>query len=86
MANIKYDKSKTSEEAILKRIAAAGYDCDAYKASDEAYSGLHDCCQYKRPGSEMESHDENMHHSDSMPADHNHADEHMHDGEHTHNH
>ncbi|MEZ4805699.1 MAG: heavy-metal-associated domain-containing protein [Bacteroidia bacterium] len=86
MATIKYDKSKTSEEAILKRIAAAGYDSDAFKASDEAYNGLHECCQYKRPGSETESHDEHMHANDSMPIEHNHADDHMHDGEHPHSH
>jgi mercuric ion binding protein len=47
---IYFDPSKTSEDQIKKAIADAGYDNDSYKASDEAYNGLHECCKYERDG------------------------------------
>lgn len=45
---IQYDTSKTNTDAILKRVALAGYDNEKYKADDKAYSRLHKCCQYDR--------------------------------------
>lgn len=48
MATLSYDASKTNQEEILKRIALAGYDSDAFLAPDKAYSSLDDCCQYDR--------------------------------------
>lgn len=44
-----YDASKTNPDAILKKVAYAGYDSDKFKAPTEAYEGLHGCCQYERP-------------------------------------
>lgn len=49
MAVITFDSKKTNLDEILKRIALAGYDNDKFTAPDEAYAGLHACCQYERP-------------------------------------
>ncbi len=49
MAQITYDSSKTNVNAILQRIAAAGYDSDPFTAPDDVYNNLPDCCQYERP-------------------------------------
>lgn len=48
IATISYDSLKTSKEAILKRIALAGYDSDTFLAPDDTYSSLAGCCQYER--------------------------------------
>lgn len=34
-------------DSILQRVAAAGHDNEKYKAPDEAYTKLHDCCLYR---------------------------------------
>lgn len=49
MAQITFDSTKTSLDEVLKRIAAAGYDSDQFRAPDDVYSNLHGCCQYDRP-------------------------------------
>lgn len=48
MAELKYDAKATTQEAILKRIAAAGYDSEKLKANDSSYNKLPGCCQYDR--------------------------------------
>ncbi len=48
MANLTYDSSLTNQDEILKRIALAGYDSDKFLAPDDAYTNLHECCQYDR--------------------------------------
>jgi copper chaperone CopZ len=48
MAVVNYDSKKTSLDEILKRIAASGYDSDAFQASEASYKKLHQCCQYDR--------------------------------------
>jgi hypothetical protein len=45
---IKYNSSSSNTAKIEKAIAAAGYDTPDFKASDEAYNKLDDCCQYER--------------------------------------
>ncbi len=75
MATISYDSLKTSKEAILKRIALAGYDNDTFLAPDDTYSNLPTCCQYERAkkmtskmaklNMDMETKDHLMH-SDNM--------------------
>lgn len=47
-ADISYDAKKTTADAVLKRIALAGYDNEKYLAPDETYAKLHGCCQYER--------------------------------------
>lgn len=49
LATLTFNSNKTSVDEILKRIAASGYDSDNFRASDEAYNNLHECCQYERP-------------------------------------
>ncbi len=48
-AIITYDSTKTSKDLILKRIAAVGYDSDAFTAPDAVYNKLPGCCHYDRP-------------------------------------
>lgn len=48
IATIVFDTTKTKADDVLKRIALAGYDNEKYLAPDDAYSKLHECCQYER--------------------------------------
>ena len=48
MAIITFDSTKTNLDAILKRIAQAGYDSDEYTAPNTSYEKLHECCKYDR--------------------------------------
>ncbi len=48
LATITYDSMRTNVDAVLKRIALAGYDNQNYLAPDAAYSKLPGCCQYER--------------------------------------
>ena len=48
MATITYNEKKTDKDAVLKKIALAGYDSDAFLAPDEAYNNLPGCCKYDR--------------------------------------
>jgi periplasmic mercuric ion binding protein len=43
-----FNDEKTSAGDVQKAIAAAGHDTPKYKAKDEVYSKLHDCCKYDR--------------------------------------
>src|SRR4029078_9757670 len=43
---IKYKSTSTNSAKIQKAIAAVGYDTPDFKATDEAYNKLDDCCQY----------------------------------------
>ncbi len=47
--SLTYDPKKTNRKAILKKVAEAGYDNEAYQAPKTAYDKLHSCCQYERP-------------------------------------
>lgn len=47
-ARITYDPANTTLDAILKRIAYAGYDNARYLAPPEAYARLDSCCRYER--------------------------------------
>ena len=48
IAKITYDSTKTTVDAILKRVALAGYDSEVFLAPDEAYNKLQNCCKYER--------------------------------------
>lgn len=69
MLSVTYNKKKTSEDAILKKIAYAGYDNEKYLAPDEAYSKLHECCKYERTG-KKESHTAEHKNHQAKPEDH----------------
>lgn len=47
-ARITFDSTRTTLDAVLKRIAHAGYDNERYLAPDAAYAALPGCCQYER--------------------------------------
>ena len=47
---VKYNSSSTNAAKIQQKIAGVGYDTPKYKATDEAYNSLDDCCQYERSG------------------------------------
>ncbi len=49
MAKITIDSTKITIDEVLKKIAAAGYDSDKFRAPDSVYDNLHGCCQYDRP-------------------------------------
>ncbi|MNS19341.1 hypothetical protein D3C72_510570 [compost metagenome] len=48
IATITFDSSRTSADAVLKKIALAGYDNPSFRAPDDAYTALPGCCQYER--------------------------------------
>lgn len=48
IATITYDSSKSNQNEILKRIALAGYDSEKFRAPDDVYNRLKECCQYER--------------------------------------
>lgn len=50
---VTYNPSKTTNEAIQKKIAAAGHDTVKEKATDSVYSKLPGCCQYERKEGEQ---------------------------------
>ncbi|MFV8347369.1 heavy-metal-associated domain-containing protein [Flavobacterium sp. ZB4P13] len=50
-ATVTYDTKKTNLDAILKRVADAGYDNEKFNAQNAVYDELHGCCQYDREAS-----------------------------------
>lgn len=48
VATLTYDSYLSNPDAILKRIALAGYDSDKFLAPDTVYNNLPGCCQYER--------------------------------------
>lgn len=52
---VKYNSTSTNSEKIQRSIADAGYDTPEYKATDDAYYKLDDCCQYERTASKEKS-------------------------------
>ena len=50
MLIVKYNSTSTNAARIQQKIAGVGYDTPKYKATDEAYNGLDECCQYERSG------------------------------------
>lgn len=48
MLHLILNEEKTSPLDVQKAVAKAGHDTEAVKATDEAYGGLHSCCQYDR--------------------------------------
>lgn len=48
MARVTFDSTRTSLDAIMQRVAQAGYDNELYLAPKQAYDKLPGCCQYER--------------------------------------
>lgn len=55
--DIKYDGQSTNSAKIQQKIADAGYDTPKFKATDEAYNKLEQCCQYERASATTEKKD-----------------------------
>ena len=47
-AVITIDSTRTTVDAVLRRIAEAGYDNERFLSPDKVYAGLPGCCQYER--------------------------------------
>ena len=45
---VKFGQGKTSKEAIQKAIAMAGHDNEKFKAPDDVYNKLPECCLYRK--------------------------------------
>ncbi len=45
---VRYDRVKVDLDRIRQLVAAAGHDTEGFKASDEAYAKLPECCHYQR--------------------------------------
>lgn len=48
MLTVTFDPSKTSKDAISKKLASVGHDTEKYKATNESYANLPGCCHYDR--------------------------------------
>lgn len=45
---VSFDPSKTSKDALSKKLASVGHDTEKYKAPDDVYAKLPGCCHYDR--------------------------------------
>lgn len=59
------DQSKVTGDAILKSIADAGHDNEKYRAPDEVYNALPECCLYSRDSDFEKPNDTLLHHSEN---------------------
>jgi hypothetical protein len=48
MLTVSYEPSKTSKDALSKKLASVGHDTEKYKADDKVYAALPGCCHYER--------------------------------------
>ena len=48
MVQILFDQQKTNADVVQKAIAVSGHDTEKFKADDDVYSKLPECCLYKR--------------------------------------
>ncbi len=46
--SVKFSPDKTNKEAIQKAIALAGHDTEGFKAPDDVYKKLPECCLYRK--------------------------------------
>jgi len=48
MLQVEFDQDKTSVDDIQKAIAKVGHDTEKFKAPDEVYKALPECCLYRK--------------------------------------
>lgn len=48
LATVTYDPAKTNITAMQKKLASIGHDTEKFKAPDDVYAKLPDCCHYDR--------------------------------------
>ncbi len=88
LATVKLDTTKVKVAHIQKQIAAIGHDAGEFKAPDEVYQELHECCLYDRLGAEEDDHEDHDHaqHQTSEGKGHDEAEHVDDDGGHNHDH
>ncbi|HWC52248.1 MAG TPA: heavy-metal-associated domain-containing protein [Chitinophagaceae bacterium] len=57
---LKYNSQSTNSEKIQQKIADVGYDTPKFRATDEAYNKLEQCCQYDRQPANTDNKDATM--------------------------
>jgi Cu(I)/Ag(I) efflux system membrane fusion protein len=45
---VQFDATKTNSDAIQKAIADVGHDTEKFKAGDDVYNKLPECCLYRK--------------------------------------
>ena len=48
MLQVKFDASKTNSDTIQKAIAKVGHDTENFKAPENVYKELPECCLYRK--------------------------------------
>jgi len=48
MVAVRFDSTRTNQEAIERAIARAGHDTQNFITDEETYKNLHHCCKYPR--------------------------------------
>ncbi len=48
LLTVTFEPSKTTIDALEKKIALAGHDTEKYRADDKVYNALPSCCHYER--------------------------------------
>lgn len=61
MARVVFDNSLITEDQLHRNVAEVGHDTEKYKAEDEVYAELPNCCKFDR---EEKTDDHQMHHDD----------------------
>ena len=49
LLSIMYNDEKTDVETVQENIAAVGHDTEKFKATEEDYLTVDDCCKYRDP-------------------------------------
>jgi periplasmic mercuric ion binding protein len=61
LLTVSYNPSKTSNDALAKKMASVGHDAGKYKAVDKVYNALPGCCKYDRTGNQSSQTDHSGH-------------------------
>jgi copper chaperone CopZ len=48
MLAVTFDPAKTNIESLSKKLASVGHDTEKFKAPDDVYAKLPECCHYDR--------------------------------------
>jgi len=48
MLNVKFNVAETNSDAIQKAVTKAGHDTEKFKATDDVYNKLPECCLYRK--------------------------------------
>ncbi|MGN0002345.1 MAG: cation transporter [Sphingobacterium composti] len=82
--NVKYNSTKIKLAQIQEAIAKAGHDTPNFRAPDDVYKNLHECCVYERLGDDDHKHDDKDKNDHDAHAKHTGTDSHDDDHDHEH--